>query len=376
MPPVVPLPGAEWAVLFLPVRRRCLQGHRWRPLGLTGLLLGAALLAGCGVPGEPLPPLLEIPAAPTDLAAEQVGNRLRLSWTVPQLTTEGTRVRRLERIDLYAVFSSAGDPLADFSGQARLLVSLPSEEIGQQERIVQELPLEAFRRGQQAAFAVKAVNDRGKDAGFSNLAATAITDLPQPPSGLRASVAEPAVQLTWQAAEQSAFGGPAPSPDGYHVFRRDAGSPPAGGELGELIGTVGSPAFQDENFAFGRSYVYAVRAFRQQGESLAVTPPSEPVTVAAVDRFPPARPQALRAVAAAGAVELVWSPNPEADLGGYYVYRGDAEGYTILNSTPLRYPLFRDTTVIAGSRYNYRVTAVDQNGNPSVPSATVSILAE
>jgi len=70
------------------------------------------LLVGCGVPGEPLPPLLEIPAAINDLTAVQVGDHIEVTWSVPHLTTEGTRVRELDRMDIYGVFLSGMPGLA------------------------------------------------------------------------------------------------------------------------------------------------------------------------------------------------------------------------------------------------------------------------
>src|SRR5262245_46416423 len=64
------------------------------------------LLVGCGVPGEPLPPLLEIPVAVSDLAAVQVGNHIELTWSVPRMTTEGTVARGLDRMEVHVLFAS------------------------------------------------------------------------------------------------------------------------------------------------------------------------------------------------------------------------------------------------------------------------------
>ena len=51
--------------------------------------LAALGAAGCGYIGEPLPPLANVPARVTDLAAMQRGSRIVVSFTVPRLTTEG-----------------------------------------------------------------------------------------------------------------------------------------------------------------------------------------------------------------------------------------------------------------------------------------------
>jgi hypothetical protein len=125
----------------------------------------------------------------------------------------------------------------------------------------------------------------------------------------------------------------------------------------------------------GESYRYTaqrVRAVSLGGHALELRSPiSQPVTVAMRDIFPPHPPSGLEAVpggatAADRSIDLSWSPNTEADLAGYIVYRqeidskGEAAGTaTRLNATPVVGPAYRDQTAIAAHRYAYRVTAVD-----------------
>ncbi|MBI3934331.1 MAG: hypothetical protein HY316_06535 [Acidobacteria bacterium] len=333
----------------------------------------AAVLMGCGVPGEPLPPLLEIPEPVHDLSAEQVGARLTLRFTRPQLTTEGTLIRFLDRMEIHGAFLPPDASPETFAEQARLVATLASAQIpAEAGQLSYDLPLEASQRGTKAVFAVKAINHREKDAGFSNLATVEITDLPEAPTRLRAILTEPAIQLSWTPAERSAFGGAAPMPEGYEVYRTDAGSPaPAA-----LLATTPSPFYEDTSFAFGASYTYYVRAFARRGESTARTPESSSVEVAAVDRFPPASPQNLRAVPVPGAVELAWSPNAETDLAGYHLYRSAGSNFVRVNAVLLLLPLYRDTNVQAGNEYRYQVKAVDRNGNEGPPSGEASATAE
>ena len=81
--------------------------------------------------------------------------------------------------------------------------------------------------------------------------------------------------------------------------------------------------------------------------------PSEAIVVATTDVFPPAVPQGLVAVAdaAAGAIDLSWSPDSDSDLAAYHVYRRDVHG-----SSPAQRiasvgieTSFRDTAVQAGT---------------------------
>lgn len=332
-----------------------------------------AFAVACGVPGEPLPPLLEIPLPVEDLTATQVGAQVRLVFSLPRLTTEGTRVRRLDRMEIYGVFLPTDAPLASFPEQSSLLATVRADEIpAQQEQVVYAIPLETSRIGEKVFLAVKAVNWRGKDADFSNVVPVAIANLPEPPSDLRATLTEKAVRLIWQPASQSVFGGPAPRVEGYQVWRKEVGSV----EAAQLLGDTATPAYDDSSFEFGRQYEYFVRAFVKTGDSLATTPLSGPALIAAVDRFPPAPPQNARGLAARGNIELTWSPNSEPDLAGYNVYRSENDVLERRNPELLLIPVFRDSNVRPGIPYRYQIRATDKNGNESASSEEVSITVE
>jgi fibronectin type 3 domain-containing protein len=97
------------------------------------------------------------------------------------------------------------------------------------------------------------------------------------------------------------------------------------------------------------------------------------VKVFANDVFPPAVPTGLQAVFSGPGqqpfVDLVWTPDTDADLAGYNVYRRESgESVVKLNSEPVRTPAFRDTQVASGKSYFYSVSAVDQHGNESARS--------
>ena len=112
------------------------------------------------------------------------------------------------------------------------------------------------------------------------------------------------------------------------------------------------------------------------------SPVSPPVTVAMRDTFPPPTPSGVEAVpggvsAANRSIDLSWTPDNDADLAGYFVYRQevDPQGQvtgtvTRLNTTPVVGPAYHDQTVLAGHRYAYRITAIDTTGNESAPAPT------
>lgn len=62
-----------------------------------------------------------------------------------------------------------------------------------------------------------------------------------------------------------------------------------------------------------------------------------------------------------GTILLSWTPPPEGDLQGYYLYRDSF----LLHSSIVPTPSYTDLTAEAGSSYTYTVTSVDYTGNES-----------
>ena len=344
-----------------------------RPILLSELFFCVALLSGCGVPGEPLPPLLEIPAPISDLVAAQVGDQIELSWAPPRLTTEGTRARRLDRIEIYASFYPESAPVSGAPEPADLFATIsPQSAPETEDRMHLNIRLDPSRPGMRAVIAAKVFNDRGRDAGFSNVVTLPLANLPEPPSALAGDVTERSVRLRWQPAARSVFGTEPAPVDGYQVFRRAPGSPAPG----TMIGEAQTPEYDDASFEFEQTYAYSVRAFVRREGTVAVTRFSPEAEIAVTDRFPPAAPEDLRAVAVPGAVEIAWSPNEEADLAGYFVYRNSGGGFERIHAEPLRIPVFRDAQVRPGAEYRYHVRAIDRKGNESEPSEEAALTAE
>src|SRR5437016_4929752 len=84
----------------------------------------AALLGGCGYVGEPLPPLANVPARVTDLAAAQRGGRIIAQFTVPLITTEGKPIPQPAKLDLRAGTAEKFDE-TDWAARARQIPPAP-----------------------------------------------------------------------------------------------------------------------------------------------------------------------------------------------------------------------------------------------------------
>jgi hypothetical protein len=164
-----------------------------------------------------------------------------------------------------------------------------------------------------------------------------------------------------------------PGPVLYNVYRSTSPDPfapppdaPANDEWNRRPPTPLNPvplsAFEfSDAVAFNEERCYTVRPVRGVPPDLRVGMPSAPACVTAVDTFPPDPPAGLATVAAEGAINLIWEPSGEPDLGGYVVLRGEAPGDTLqpLTTAPITEASYRDAAVTPGTRYVYAVVAMD-----------------
>ncbi len=79
-----------------PARAR--QLHRALPLLVIAVALGAA----CGKKGPPLPPLANVPAAPTEVSTRRSGDTVAIRFTVPRANVTNIQPANIERVDVYA----------------------------------------------------------------------------------------------------------------------------------------------------------------------------------------------------------------------------------------------------------------------------------
>jgi len=92
----------------------------------------------------------------------------------------------------------------------------------------------------------------------------------------------------------------------------------------------------------------------------------------------PAPPTDLTATGGSASIALSWTAGADSDLAGYRVYRSttSGSGYALISGSSLvTTTTYTDSTVIAGTRYYYVVTAVDTCGNPSTYSNEANAVA-
>lgn len=168
------------------------------------------------------------------------------------------------------------------------------------------------------------------------------------------SVGHPAVDLHWLPPTQW-------NDEVFRVYGRRAGG------SWTLIATVTSCTtagcgYRDRNVTHGQAYEFYVAAYN--GSSETATEFSEAVTVPAFAR--PAAPSGLDAVGLDDAAFLRWAAPAAGGIGRYLVYLtrldGTAYQYFVGNTDGTG---FLDRSASNGSRFGYRIAAVDTLGHVS-----------
>lgn len=311
-----------------------------RPLASVGLMTACIWLAGCGYPGDPLPPALNRPRVVTDLSAVERGSKIVIQFTMPTETTDGLPVRSGADVELRV--GAAGGGKLDIPEWERTAERVGGKEVDA-----------AKFYGKTVVIGVRVKGARGQSAGWSNFVALQIVPALATPEGLEAKNAPDAVQLNWHAA--------APQ---FRLFRKLAEQK----EWTELV-TIAKPDYLDATIEYGKTYDYQVQALEKAGETFAESELSGGVQIRPVDTFAPAVPTGLNALPGTRTIELLWDRNTDKDLAEYRIYRDRMKLADRLQS-----PSYSDRDVKAGTRYSYQVTAVDNAGNESAPSAAVEAL--
>jgi hypothetical protein len=353
------------------------------------------LAGGCGAPGEPTPPAPAVLVTIKDLAAQQTGEAVQLTFTMPSKTVSGERLTGAPAVEiLRGGLKPDGSPDAK---SFRVVETIPGALVGEYRvgdnvQIIDRVSAEELRAypGGTIAYRVRTRASRRRASADSNTVIMRIRPVPERITAVHAAVTESAIELSWSAPTRTSAGEPLPAISEYHVYRGEIDPASAGAAANDLsqakwkspltlLGSATSTSYRDTAFDFGKTYLYTVRTVIP-GDGTIESSDSVPVIVAPRDIFPPAVPQGLVAAVIVGSptnapeVDLSWSSNGETDLAGYHVYRSEQQDTPGQLVTPdlLLSPAYRDTSVQPGHRYRYSVTAVDHSGNESAPSAPVA----
>jgi hypothetical protein len=367
----------------------------------TAALAGVAVFSGCGMPGAPQPPSLNLPVPVSDLSAIRTGGQITLTFKLPRRTTD--------KVELKAPVNARVCRSETGSGPCNAIATLqfaPASDGSYTDALPAAL---ASGSPRPLNYFIELVNRKGRSAGPSNRAVVLAGQAPAAVTGLTAEVRKNGVLLRWSPAPSpdSSSASPDSTPAALRLVRTlltpsakkpDQGpfSAPAEPAVRNfLVSSAASGRALDSDIHFGESYEYRAQRVARvtvNGDSLELAGPlSAPIRVDAADIFPPSVPQGLAAVATAGengnppapsagpAIDLNWQPVTDAGLAGYIVYRRgvsagenaprDADWQRISLAQPVIGSGFHDADVQPGHSYAYAVSAIGQNGRESSRSA-------
>jgi len=344
-------------------------------------MVALALLAGCASPGVPLPPSLELARPVTDLRASRKGNKVYLTWSIPVHTTDHQNLRHGGTAEVCRELGTktkiCDTPITRIAFQQPSRNKTPASTVNYTDELPSNLQAPPTS---DLVYAVRILNPYGRSAGSSNQVRVSAAPTQAAPTDFHAQLTAEGVELTWRAVPTLQMPGLRLL---YRVYRREHGSN-AEAIAGEVAVEENqtNPSLLDRSFEWEKTSDYHAtvvtivsaasgNAEQVEGED---TPPIE---IVAHDVFPPATPVGLQAVFSGPGqkpfVDLIWTPNTEADLAGYNVFRREDNGeQTKLNSDLVKSPTFRDTAVEPGRRYAYSISAVDVRGNESGHSEEAS----
>ena len=396
------------------------------------IVLVAAACAGaaCGKKGPPLAPYVHIPAAVTEITAERLGDDVFVTLTLPDRNIDASQPVSLAHVDVWAYTGRSAPArqrwveLGTLVERVELLGAPDAEEVSpvgagstrQRLGVLDRLGPAAFESASAvpvpgtAPGPVGTVTLRrfyvaipsGANDRTGPLGTVADVDLgprPGPPAAVALDYDASVMTVTWvppldgdafRAAraereranpEAAVFADPADaesSPWRYNVYRlREPEALAAATHADRGVARprpVNASPREDTTLTlpvvFGQETCVTVRAVYRTATELVEGAATDEACITPDDIFPPEPPRQLAALPSADAIDLIWEPNDEPDLGGYLVLRGIAPDGPVqrLTALPIAATRYRDAAVASGVKYFYSVVAVDNH----LPSPNIS----
>ena len=358
---------------------------RFRVIVLAlGLFLSAT---ACGKVGPPLPPVPRPVARPGVAAATQVGDRVRIAWQAPNLDLRKSVDSSVSRADIYRLIQSRDETTPPFVDQ---FVESGAEVVGfldygtlenqlskNADRVLLyedtlDLSEPSALANRRFVYAVRYVDRLGRPLSWSNIIGVEpVPGIAMPPASLTYEEHQDEIVLSWVSPQRNIDGSSPAQVVGYNVYRAGADSERLGEPLNKRLLT--ETTYVDSSFQYLKPYSYVVRSVSQGPDSQVESVNSMPLAVTPRDVFPPATPTNVTIASAAGIVSLFWPANAERDLKGYLIYRAEGDGGAFVRITPepVTRTSYRDDRTRTGTRYAYKLSAVDRYGNESAPTSPV-----
>src|SRR5246500_5307113 len=182
------------------------------------------LAIGCGAPGEPTPPSPRVPARITDLAAQQAGDAVQLTFTLPAKAVGGERLAEPPAIEvLRGALKPDGSPDPK---SFRTIETIPGALVNEYRsadkiQIFDRITPEGLRAypGGSLAYRVRTRPSRKRPSADSDTVTVHLRSVPERITSLRAEVTEPAIELSWSAPTRTSTGDALPAISEYRIYR-------------------------------------------------------------------------------------------------------------------------------------------------------------
>ncbi len=269
---------------------------------------------------------------------------------------------------------------------------LESLGVTQKRRAAEPTPADGPLLGPPAATALRTyvgvgIDAHGRPGQFSKRVSVPLELAPAPPPPIAIFVEEKKIVITWKPEPASPIARDEEDRDADRSSAEPLPSTPFGplqpavtynlydATTGQRLNDkpIKENGYEDTRMDWGTNRCYIVRAVEIVARLPVESEATGPTCMKLVDTFPPAAPKGLNAVASAGAINLIWEANTEADLAGYYVLRASGADRTLerITSQPVTDASFFDM-VTPGSTFTYAVEAVDKAGNVGARSNRVT----
>lgn len=326
--------------------------------GSIAVFITLLLSVSCGYQGPILPPSPELPKPVNDLTAIERGDQIVVSFTAPPRTTDDLVIKRFSNIELRIGPAITPFDFERWSASANQYeLPLPPRNDPDDPKsfpISHSIPASEWE-GRRVAIAVRTAGRKGQHySNWSNVVRLNVIPPLESPL-IEAKATAEGIQLTWPDEGKDVH---------YQVSRQGPAD-----KVPVELGIAQNPEYVDKTSQYEIAYRYTVTA--TQGS--AVSPPSKPVLITAVDVFPPKVPSGVTALAAANSVEVSWERSPDPDLKGYFVFRSVNGGPLERQKELTSLPTYSDKNVEHGKKYGYAITAIDQKGNESAKSRVVEV---
>ena len=184
------------------------------------------VIAGCGAPGEPVPPAPAVAVAISDLTAHQAGDGVQLTFTMPGRSITGDRLLSTPAVEvLRGTTKPDGSP--DLKS-LRVVDTIPgalAEKyfVGDKVQFTDPLTPEETKaqEGKIAIYTVRTRLSQKRASANSNIVSLRLFPVPARVASVEARVTEPAIELSWAAVDRTSAGDPLAVPVHYNIYRAE-----------------------------------------------------------------------------------------------------------------------------------------------------------